>query len=102
MDLKEQRQLHYELACQKDRKASKLFQVSLGQSKFRFRLGGNGNLRAGSHPASLMSVPTKAGRSESGDLKNESHPAKPIVYAYKGRQISEFNCYIKKYTWCLF
>ena len=42
------RQEHYE------------FKVSLRQSKFRSKHGGNGNFRTGSHPASLLSVLTKA------------------------------------------
>jgi hypothetical protein len=36
------------------------FKVSLGQSKFRPRHNGMGDLRAGSHPGSLLSVLTKA------------------------------------------
>jgi hypothetical protein len=36
------------------------FKVSLRQSKFRSKHGGNGNFRTGSHPASLLSVLTKA------------------------------------------
>jgi hypothetical protein len=54
-DLEEQRQLHYDPACQKDlRKAGKSkdrqileFKVNLGQSKFRFRHGLSGNPRTG-------------------------------------------------------
>jgi hypothetical protein len=53
-DLKEQKQLHYESACQKDAKAGRYkgrqipeFNISLGQSKFRSRHDGNSNLRMG-------------------------------------------------------
>jgi hypothetical protein len=92
IDLKDKRQLHYESACQKDTKEGdkrKLrsgvqrarsllakfiicaykgsqipeFMVSLGQSKFRSRHGGNGNFRIRSHPASLLCMLIKAGRS---------------------------------------
>lgn len=45
-DLKEQRQLHYEPACQKDTKTGRYkgmqipeFNVSLGQNKFRSKHG---------------------------------------------------------------
>jgi hypothetical protein len=50
-DLKEQRQLHCEPACQKDTKTSRFLssrKVSLGQRKFRTRTrhGRNGNFRS--------------------------------------------------------
>jgi hypothetical protein len=64
-DLKEKAQLHGAPAWQKDTKASRFLssRSALGQSKFQFRHGGSSDLRAGSHPASLLSVLTKAGRS---------------------------------------
>jgi hypothetical protein len=57
MNLKEQNQLYYEPACQKDtgRQIPK-FKVSLGQSRIRPRCGRNGNFRAGFHPTILSSV----------------------------------------------
>jgi hypothetical protein len=70
MDLKEQMQLHYEPGCQKDTKASRYkvrqipeFKVSLSQSKFRPKQDWSCDLRTRSHPASLLSVLTKACRS---------------------------------------
>ena len=69
MDLKEQRQLHYEPACQKDTKASRnkgrqipVFKVNLGlgQSKCRPWCGGNSELKDRSHSTSLLFMFTKA------------------------------------------
>jgi hypothetical protein len=60
-DLKEQRPIHYELACQKGTKAGRYkgkqiseFKFSLEQSKCRSRCGWNDNLRMGSHPAKYI------------------------------------------------
>ena len=65
-NLKEQRQLHYEPACQKAMKTGRYkdrqileFKVSLEQreyrSRSRSRYGRNGNFRVGSHLAILLS-----------------------------------------------
>ena len=99
-DLKEQRQLHYEPACQKDTKTAiykyrqiPQFKVSLGQSEFRSKHSGNANLRARSYLASLLSVLTKIpefkvsmGQSKfrsrcgrNSNLRMGSHPAKLII-----------------------
>ena len=63
-DLKEQRQLHYEPACQKDTETGKYkgrqipeFKVSLGQREFRPSHGPHGNSRTG---LCLLTLPKKA------------------------------------------
>jgi hypothetical protein len=70
MDLLEQRQMHCEPACQKDTKTGRFkgrqiheFKVSLGQRKLRpGMVGMKISERERSHPASLLSVLSKAGR----------------------------------------
>lgn len=78
MNLKEQRQLHYKLTCQKDTKAGRYkdrqiseFKGSLEHTESRSRHGGNGNFRTGSH---LL----------------------PYHLINKGRQISELFCNVKR------
>lgn len=68
-DLKKQRQLHYESACQKDTKTGRYkcrqipeLKVNLGQREYRFQCGRNGNFRTRFHLASLHCL-TEAGRS---------------------------------------
>ena len=63
-------QLLRKVLRQEDTKAGKYkgrqileFKVSLGQSEVRPRHGGNSDLRARSHPASLFFLFTKTGRS---------------------------------------
>ena len=65
MNLKEQRQLHSELDCQKDTKAGRFLssksvwdRASLGPG-----VGRSGDLRTRFNPAILLSVLTKVGRS---------------------------------------
>ena len=77
--LKEQRQLYYGPAHQKDTKTGRNicrqipeFKVSLGHSESRPRCGRNGNFRTMSHTTSLLSV------------------------LIKGSQASEFFCNVKK------
>jgi hypothetical protein len=77
--LKEQRQLYYGPAHQKDTKTGRNicrqipeFKVSLGHIESRPRCCRNGNFRTGSHPASLPSL------------------------LNRGRQISEFFCKDKR------
>jgi hypothetical protein len=74
-DVKEQRRLHCEPACQRDAKTGRYkcrqileFKVSLGQSKFRSKSGG----------------------------RWYSQDKVPPSYVYRGRQISEFFCNVNK------
>ena len=74
MNLKEQRQLYYELACQKDTKSGRF--LSSMPAWDRVRLG----LAVISMAADLSEIP----------------PSQLIICACKGRQTSEFICNVKK------
>ena len=65
MSLREQRQLHYEPACQKDTKAGRFLSSKSAWDTLLSRpgCGRSGNFRAGSHLARSPHCLTEAGRS---------------------------------------
>ena len=90
-DLKQQGQLHYEPACQEDIKVGRYkgrqvpeFRVSLGHREFR--------------PRSRPRPRPKCGRN--GNFRAESYPNILLSMLYKGWQISELFCNVKKKCAC--
>jgi hypothetical protein len=110
-DLKEERQLHYEPACQKDTKeGNKKIQEVVSQGKippsdilllllfaclFVYAYKGR---QIPEFKVSLGQREFRPGPrySRNGNLKAASHPAIRLSVLNKGRQISEFFCKVKK------